>query len=112
VCTQQRDNHWRTQPKLRPLDQFLQLALWVDLTQLFLFNEKMGKCEHTNVFSAILPSIVWQYLGQVSCVTGNEQTLCVVVMETSHQGGGKRTIGQLSYQQHYGYKIQHEGQAT
>jgi hypothetical protein len=27
VCTQQRDNHWRTQPKLRPLDQFLQLAL-------------------------------------------------------------------------------------
>jgi len=49
----------------------------------------MGKCEHTNVFSAILPSIVRQYLGQVSCVTGNEQTLCVVVMETSLQGGKK-----------------------
>lgn len=83
----------------------LAAALLVDLTQPFLFNEKMGKCEHTNVFSAILPSIVRQYLGQVSCVTGNEQTLCVVVMETSLQGKKKRAIGQLSYQQHCGDKV-------
>ena len=67
----------------------------------------MGKCEHTNVFSAIVPSIVRQYLGQVSCVTGNEPTLCVVAMETRLQGGKikERTIGQLSYKQYYDDKF-------
>jgi len=109
VCTQQRDNRWRcAEPKLWPLDQFLQQDCEFNLTQPFLFNEKMGKCEHTQMcFPPFCLPLFGSILDKCHVWLAMNRLFVSSSWRPASRGGGKKrwTIGQLSYPQQYGDKF-------